>query len=723
MSLNGSAESTVKLRGSLHIPEAIVGKSAYEIAVMNGFDGTEEEWLASLKGDKGDKGDAPVKGVDYYTEDDKTDMGFTAAEVPLNINDEVYKNAHFSDDGNSIWDTGKSQGLMSENYLPVKGGKTIELIYGDNVFGATHSRIVQYNQNREKIGEVTEVRPKISKGVLTSDTAVPKQLTLNEETAFIRFSVSHWNTSVVIEDTQITIAYVEDAIDRYISRSAMKDQMFIDRAAIMAYEFHCIEHLRNCGSLKAGDYCETKGYYSFGDGGGAKYKIVADADEASHQEVLRNGLYATLLNDGTINVKQLGAAVEGGIVTDNHDAFQRAFELATKAVIIPAGEYTLKNPVNISGKSGFNIYAQGSVINYWGIGNYAFRFKDIQACNFYFGDIKAWQAGETTGGCVEIYSEGNGDIVQYVNIYFDNMYSDLCCFYLHGKGTSHEEDVLDEEGNAVLDEEGNAVQKVVVDQEGQVTEVRFFSGRVQKYSTGGVGFKIVNEGEAVTDHFVFTNVGIEGVATGYHFEGASELATGGDPMHYWCRFIEITNCRMCEGFSTLIKTVGLVSHIKMDTSVYVMEKNLDFGEKTDDCSFDCCFCDEGHGVRCYHFTVNQGIIVPRPPYHWDTTNTGVLAELNLALQKNVFLPTKIIVQENLQKLTLHKSYGRRAGLNDLLLKFEGVYSAFTIYDYEGNVIFDNTSVLSAGDSLRLIWFEHAGWVAEKIDQLALVTGE
>lgn len=33
------------------------GKSAYEIAVDNGFVGTETEWLESLKGEQGDKGD------------------------------------------------------------------------------------------------------------------------------------------------------------------------------------------------------------------------------------------------------------------------------------------------------------------------------------------------------------------------------------------------------------------------------------------------------------------------------------------------------------------------------------------------------------------------------------------------------------------------------------------------------------------------------------------
>jgi len=43
------------------------GESAYEIAVRNGFQGTEVEWLASLKGEKGDKGDS-LKITEIYTE-------------------------------------------------------------------------------------------------------------------------------------------------------------------------------------------------------------------------------------------------------------------------------------------------------------------------------------------------------------------------------------------------------------------------------------------------------------------------------------------------------------------------------------------------------------------------------------------------------------------------------------------------------------------------------
>lgn len=68
------------------------GASAYEIAVEHGFEGTEEEWLESLKGEPGKDGITgepgkdgangqdgapgytPQKGVDYYTAADKQEM-------------------------------------------------------------------------------------------------------------------------------------------------------------------------------------------------------------------------------------------------------------------------------------------------------------------------------------------------------------------------------------------------------------------------------------------------------------------------------------------------------------------------------------------------------------------------------------------------------------------------------------------------------------------------
>ena len=45
----------------------VVGYSAYEIAVQEGFVGTEAEWLAFLKGEDGNQGPAGSKGDDGTT--------------------------------------------------------------------------------------------------------------------------------------------------------------------------------------------------------------------------------------------------------------------------------------------------------------------------------------------------------------------------------------------------------------------------------------------------------------------------------------------------------------------------------------------------------------------------------------------------------------------------------------------------------------------------------
>lgn len=48
-------------------PIVVHGESAYEVAVRNGFVGTEQEWLKSLKGDKGDKGEQGPQGNSGYS--------------------------------------------------------------------------------------------------------------------------------------------------------------------------------------------------------------------------------------------------------------------------------------------------------------------------------------------------------------------------------------------------------------------------------------------------------------------------------------------------------------------------------------------------------------------------------------------------------------------------------------------------------------------------------
>lgn len=77
-----NAENLNKIEKGIADAHAIVakpgkdGKSAYQVAVDNGFEGSESEWLASLKGAKGDKGDTGAKGA----KGDKGDTGFPTEE-------------------------------------------------------------------------------------------------------------------------------------------------------------------------------------------------------------------------------------------------------------------------------------------------------------------------------------------------------------------------------------------------------------------------------------------------------------------------------------------------------------------------------------------------------------------------------------------------------------------------------------------------------------------
>lgn len=59
------------------------GYSAYEVAVRNGYEGTEKEWLESLKGRDG--GVATVNGVAH---DESGNVALTSAEIPVNAGEE-----------------------------------------------------------------------------------------------------------------------------------------------------------------------------------------------------------------------------------------------------------------------------------------------------------------------------------------------------------------------------------------------------------------------------------------------------------------------------------------------------------------------------------------------------------------------------------------------------------------------------------------------------------
>lgn len=132
--------------------------------------------------------------------------------------------------------------------------------------------------------------------------------------------------------------------------------------------FNSIHELKDSPSvgLKEGDVCETLGYNSPGDGGGAKYQITynpaaVEDGKLVHYLTYSDTLRAELLQNDTINVHQFGAVGDGR--TDDTDAIQAAIDNSDSKIIEFSNNktYVIRNPININ-KSNTVIRGNGAIL-------------------------------------------------------------------------------------------------------------------------------------------------------------------------------------------------------------------------------------------------------------------------------------------------------------------------------------------------------------------------
>lgn len=98
MELENVAEIEVEIQESGPAGEqGPPGLSAYEVYLVNGGTLSEKEWLESLKGETGSEGYTPIKGKDYFTEEDIASLKIPTKTSQLE-NDSDFTTKKYVDD-------------------------------------------------------------------------------------------------------------------------------------------------------------------------------------------------------------------------------------------------------------------------------------------------------------------------------------------------------------------------------------------------------------------------------------------------------------------------------------------------------------------------------------------------------------------------------------------------------------------------------------------------
>lgn len=161
------------------------------------------------------------------------------------------------------------------------------------------------------------------------------------------------------------------------------NEAMISAQSINIRTFANVEEMKASNTLKAGALAKTQGFYTAGDGGEANYLVTDNTEEAEIDEAyiisLKNGLYAKLLIQDYVNVRQLGA--KGDSEADDTEILQKIFEL--DGVQINFGTnmtYKTTEPLKIENRTGITIIGNNSLIKLTNINDVQRDIIDINSC-------------------------------------------------------------------------------------------------------------------------------------------------------------------------------------------------------------------------------------------------------------------------------------------------------------------------------------------------------
>ena len=137
---------------------------------------------------------------------------------------------------------------------------------------------------------------------------------------------------------------INNKLDDMVEQGTLQEIITEYIQANVAWTFDSVADMQASTNLVAGSYAQTLGYYAVNDGGGALYKITDTADASVHQEALSD-LYATLIVDEYVDIRQLGA--KGNASLDNTTIIQEAVDKYDKVKIVD-GTYIVSDIITLN---------------------------------------------------------------------------------------------------------------------------------------------------------------------------------------------------------------------------------------------------------------------------------------------------------------------------------------------------------------------------------------
>ncbi len=234
----------------------VVGKSAYELAVENGFEGTEQEWLASLHGQKGDPGQDAENYIVLTSKDEvqgNTESGklvdaLVVKEVFQSVSEGKKAIASAITDKGVQTDAGASFAVMAENIGQIQGGgsgstsgsETISFSYSGVFSDSTVLNLRSYFPEK-KIQKIILKRVKLS----------GKKELSNASSSGIRFELYAKKDG---RSSEISAAYFTHSISSTSYTNTQKQNIEIDMSEYDSADYIRIYTVRGYGTTYYYDF-------------------------------------------------------------------------------------------------------------------------------------------------------------------------------------------------------------------------------------------------------------------------------------------------------------------------------------------------------------------------------------------------------------------------------------------------------------------------------------